>query len=99
MTEDIKRMDIKEFRRLGYLQELNRGFLHPLGLALEVEIDEDGTERFGGVWDYREDPEGILYGEIDPKKVQYVADQRDERKPLRVKMLGYWQQPVWKGKK
>ena len=30
-----KYMPIKEFRERGYLQELNRRFLHPLGLALE----------------------------------------------------------------
>lgn len=29
-------IDIKEFREKGYLQELNRLFLHKLGLALEV---------------------------------------------------------------
>ncbi len=30
MTE---RIDIAEFQELGYLQELNRQYLHPLGLA------------------------------------------------------------------
>jgi len=33
-------MDIKEFKERGYLQEVNRKFLHPLGLALEVVIDD-----------------------------------------------------------
>lgn len=41
----IKKIDIKEFRESGYLQELNRTFLHPLGLALEVEIDDKGNEN------------------------------------------------------
>ena len=59
--ENIKRMDIKEFRELGYLQELNRTFLHPLGLALEVSQESDGREWISGVWDYREDEEGIYY--------------------------------------
>jgi len=61
MSKDIKYIDIKEFREKGYLQELNRRFLHPLGLALEVKIEDDGTEVLGGVWDYREDLEGIYY--------------------------------------
>jgi N-acetyl sugar amidotransferase len=39
MPEDIKYMDIGEFRRLGFLQEANRLFFHPLGLVL----DEDGV--------------------------------------------------------
>lgn len=37
---DIKRIDIKEFRDLGYLQEVNRQFFHPLGLALEIVIED-----------------------------------------------------------
>jgi len=58
---EIKYIDIKEFREKGYLQEVNRRFLHPLGLALEIKIDEDGSEKLGGVWNFREDDEGIYY--------------------------------------
>lgn len=62
MKNKIKYMSIKEFREKGYLQELNRRFLHPLGLALEVIVDDKtGEERLGGIWDYRDDPEGIYY--------------------------------------
>lgn len=61
MEGKIKRIDIKEFREKGYLQELNRRFLHPLGLALEILIDDSGNEKLGGVWDYREDKEGVIY--------------------------------------
>ena len=61
----IRYMPVKEFRREGYLQELNRQFLHPLGLALEVIVEDDGSETLGGIWDYRSDPEGIRYAEID----------------------------------
>lgn len=61
MEDKIKRIEIKEFREKGYLQELNRRFLHPLGLALEIIVNDDGTEKLGGVWDYREDKEGIYY--------------------------------------
>ena len=77
MSDEIKRMDVKEFRKLGYLQELNRQFLHPLGLALEVVIDEDtGNESFGGVWDYREDLKGISYGiwKSDLKRVRRFVE-------------------------
>lgn len=34
----VRRMEPAEFRRLGLLQEVNRQFLHPLGLALEMQI-------------------------------------------------------------
>ena len=47
---DVKRIDIKEFRAKGFLQEVNREFFHPLGLALEVIInDETGEESLGGI--------------------------------------------------
>lgn len=40
---EIKRIDVAEFRSEGYLQEVNRRFLHPLGLALEVtRVDDEG---------------------------------------------------------
>jgi hypothetical protein len=62
----MKYIDIKEFREKGYLQELNRQFLHPLGLALEVVIHEDGTESLGRVlwnedgepWEFNDTKEG-----------------------------------------
>lgn len=45
----INKMNIKEFREKGYLQEVNRQFLHPLGLALEIEINDEGEEQLGFV--------------------------------------------------
>ena len=60
--DSINYLDIKEFREKGYLQEINRLFLHPLGLALEVNQDENGIETLSGIWDYRNEPDGITYG-------------------------------------
>ena len=37
--EKIKRIDIKKFAEMGFLQEANRKFFHPLGLALEIIVD------------------------------------------------------------
>ena len=65
MTEpevtELKYISVKEFREFGFLQELNRCFLHPLGLALSIEINEDGSESLGPIWDSREDPEGFCF--------------------------------------
>lgn len=74
MPDDIKYIDIAEFCALGYLQEVNRQFLHPRGLALEVTKEADGTEHLSGVWDYRDDPEGVIFnqGAIDHKKISEV---------------------------
>lgn len=96
----IKKLSIKEFREKGYLQEVNRRFFHPLGLALEVVIEEDGTEKLGGIWDYREDPEGIIYGEeivSNPRfreRAEYIEDQLRKKKATRLEKLGFFIQPV-----
>lgn len=103
MTE-TKKMSVKEFRALGYLQELNRTFLHPLGLALEVKVDEEtGDEIFGEVWDSRDDPEGIVFGmkDSDEERIQrfkihakYVDTEREKRVKVRKEGLGFVIEPI-----
>lgn len=62
--EEIKRMPFQDFVDLGFLQESNRQFFHPLGLALEVVVDTSGkVVGLCGVWDYREDSEGMVYAD------------------------------------
>ena len=103
MSDNVKRIDIKEFRQKGYLQELNRVFLHPLGLALEIIQEENGDEKLGGVWDYREDTEGIYFDLANsPKerqhdfknKANYIKSQFDKRWADREKVLGFDIEPV-----
>jgi len=91
------RIDIKEFRELGFLQEANRLFFHPLGLALEVIQDADGNERLGGVWDYRDDEEGIMFtdGMIDEQKVRQVEREKIKHLQARTQLFaGRFIQPV-----
>lgn len=93
----IKRIDIKEFRASGYLQEVNRLFFHPLGLALEVIVQEDGSESLGGVWDFRDDPEGIAFGDDCTLSVEHAARieaERAEKSKVRKASLGFDIQPV-----
>lgn len=128
---DIKRIDIREFREVGFLQELNRLMLHPLGLALEVieedceQCEGDGSyskmadcttggkdcacngprvlvdpcdgcggkghlDRLGGIWDYRDDPEGILFGgdQIDREKAIRVEEELDRHRGPRATYCG-----------
>lgn len=94
----MKRIDAKQFREAGYLQELNRQFLHPLGLALEVLVHEDGTEEFGEVWDSRRDPEGFRFGrgELDPIKADRIEEEQRAKADNRLRLLGYVVQPVWR---
>lgn len=89
---DIKRMDIKEFRQMGLLAELNRAFLHPLGLALEIIIDDEtGEEKLGGIWDYRDDPEGILFSKehFPTEKIKKAQEFIMQKHEQRLKTLGF----------
>ena len=93
----IKTMPVAEFRKLGLLQELNRLFLHPRGLALEVLINEEtGEESFGGVWDYRDDPEGMLYADdvLSAEKEGYVRELLTDKAKVRVERYGWVTQPL-----
>ena len=82
----VKRIAIKKFRDRGYLQEANRLFFHPLGLALEVIIDELGGVRLGGVWDDRDDPEGHVFDTFDPEKAKMVATEREAKREARANL-------------
>lgn len=76
----VKRIDIKEFRDKGFLQEVNRRVLHPCGLALEVVIGNKGRYKLGGVWDYRDDPEGMLFADLsNPSSWDKVSKVNEER--------------------
>ena len=90
-VKGIKYMNLQEFCQLGFLQEVNRQFFHPLGLALEVLCqDEDyAGAQLSGVCDYRDDPEGIVFipGMIDSEKVERVQAERERHWEPRRRMF------------
>jgi len=92
----MKKITAKEFRELGLLQEMNRQFLHPMGLALEVIIEADGNESFGGVWDSREDPRGITFADeiLSPARANTVAAIFNEKSAVRKAKFGWHIQPI-----
>jgi len=103
MSNKIKRMNITEFRESGYLQELNRTFLHPLGLSLEICIDEDGREFLGGIWDCRDENTGIFFNlknsnnerkEAFIQKAKNIKDILVARAPKRFNELGFVVEPI-----
>lgn len=92
-------MSIEEFREHGYLQEANRLFFHPLGLALTVNLDEEtGEWSLDGVDDYRDDPEGYLFKdlseEVDERKAENVLTQYERIAPERRRRYGWVIQPI-----
>lgn len=101
-----KIMSVDEFRRIGLVQEINRQFLHPLGMALSVIIDDETgvTTGFGDIWDYRDDPEGLEYAADDIQsqdtydKAAIVTVMQENARKRRTERLGYYVQPVPAGK-
>lgn len=94
----FKTISVKEFRESGYLQELNRRFLHPLGLAMSVSIDDDDNETFGEIWDSREDPEGICFRfQLNPAHAERVDSELESHSAARVAKFGSVIQPIKEG--
>jgi hypothetical protein len=97
----IKYMTPQDFQAEGYLQEANRQFFHPLGLALSVASDEKtGCVTLSGIWDYRDDPEGMFFapGELDTddarQKATTVETQRLDLLDERFRVMGAAIQPL-----
>ena len=88
---------MKEFMDEGYLQEINRQFLHPLGLALAVDVQEDGV-KFDGIWDSRDDPEGFLFGDLskdsNKEKAENIKTLVTKKLAYRRNKFGYSIQPI-----
>ena len=103
MGNRVKRMNIKEFRKKGYLQEVNRRFLHPLGLALQVIVDSDGSYKLSGILDCRGDKEGIYYDVKNSSKERkskfkknkdFIDAEFKRRLADRIESLGFDLEPV-----
>jgi len=96
----IKYMDLKEFMELGLLQEINRQILHPMGLALEMCEEDNGDCHLSGVWDYRDDDEGMYFGEDISKgekfkeKAKKVKEMLEEKREKREEKFGWHIQPI-----
>lgn len=85
-----------EFVELGYLQELNRQFLHPLGLSLSFRTDVlRHRATFMGITDHREEPDGIVFadGVTSVEKAARIGEEQRIRRAAREQALGYWIQP------
>lgn len=90
-----RELSLQEFRDGGYLQEVNRRVLHPLGLALSVETDDAGRViGFGPIWDERDDPEGIVFAEMNPDHALKVETEWQLRRPARMASIGHMIQPA-----
>jgi hypothetical protein len=89
-------INIKEMVDFGILQEANRLFFHPLGLAMVVRFNdnESGGEIIGLI-DKRNEPEGIVFKfDLDEIKVENVKNLLIKKIENREKLFGWKIQPV-----
>jgi hypothetical protein len=91
----MQEIPVEEFVKSGLLQEVNRQFFHPRGLALAVTKSDDGTYKLMGVLDSREDPGGYTFANRPAaSKAKYAQELFDSKKDYREKNLGYIIQPL-----
>ena len=91
------KLTMKELATSGILQEANRQFFHPLGLALGITWGEDWSgELF--IFDSRDDPEGNIFLDLssdeDSEKADNVSMMKKEKASNRLAMFGWIIQPI-----
>ncbi len=50
--------------------------------------------HLSGVWDSRDDPEGVIFDSIDRDKALKICDEKFERGRVRQERLGFDVQPI-----
>lgn len=98
MADELKLISMNDFVGFGFLHEMNRQFLHPLGLAMMVTRNEETEEvEFYGIMDNRDDPEGIIFEDaLDLIKIENVQAIRQQKATTRQKNFGWVIQPYEK---
>lgn len=106
----MKDIDLKEFVEFGFLQEANRQFFHPHGLALSVTLpttddyaNGDYSNGVLSIQDARDDPGGFVFAAVedDPdwrqhrlEKYERVLQVWSEKAPVRIGKFGFLCQPA-----
>lgn len=82
----MKYINLRTLIEDGYLQEANRQFFHPLGLAMEVDT-QSGVIL---IQDWRDDTEGVIFadGVLDQAKIANILIERRKREVVRRGRLG-----------
>ncbi|MCK9541093.1 MAG: hypothetical protein M0R03_03585 [Novosphingobium sp.] len=92
----------------GLLFEINRRILHPFGLAMEIKYDDQEGALSDAdaimtmsqeLWDYRDDPEGMIYGDESLKNggnkfKKFLDAFGKEKLQQRMELLGFTIQPI-----
>lgn len=85
-----------QIRSLGIVQEINRQLLHPMGLAMFVQVypPNDGPTVCCGIYDMRHDSEGCVFEACSPARAEAFAAAFEERRIVREQRFGWHVQPA-----
>ncbi len=84
-------LSIKEFQDSGLLQEVNRLFFHPRGMALAIVRPDDPNDEDGWALhniQVTDDPEGFMFTDLEPESGVEASLMLAERLYARMKMFG-----------
>ena len=97
--DKLTRVTARQLIPTGILLEVNRQFFHPLGMALSLTVEQDGSD-----WDQpaelsmvqTDDPEGFVYGRSAERlaKAHAFSKLATEKRIKRHDSLGYIIQPL-----
>ena len=91
--QDPKELTSDQIRSLGIVQEINRQLLHPMGLAMFVVVPS-GSTVCCGVYDMRDDPEGVVFQAFSTERAEMFARAFEERREVRESRFGWHVQPI-----
>lgn len=96
-TKKYQNFPIKQFVDQGWLQEVNRLFFHPAGLALTVKRNPEGEYILGEILDCRHDPAKLLISGSSSEMIKkgiMVSQSVQSSATARVETLGFDIQPM-----
>lgn len=94
---EVNYMDLGEFKSSGLLQEVNRRFLHIMGLALGVGTWPDGTKEMVVIDNKATQTSGMIYpdmGEDHEARAANVQKLYDDMAAARQRTYGFVIQPL-----
>ena len=83
-------LSIKEFQESGLLQEVNRLFFHPRGMALAIVMPDQSDNEDGWALhniQVTDDPEGFMFTDLEPGSGDTASLMLAERLYPRMKMF------------
>lgn len=90
----MKYLNNSTFSKVGYINEINRLFLHPVGLSMILEDDGDIK-----ILDCTDIPGGLVFTEIDEQfkaKSDLILENYSNRSLERINKYGWSVQPLSK---